>query len=845
MSARPGFVLFAFALLVPFAWSQDAKHDLPVVRIAKGAFSKGPETSGPTNALAEYLASKVPGYRFEVRVYQSNDALREDFRNGRLEFAIISPLTFPAFESRYGARVVATTRYGIADGKESALFGSAIICRNDAHDIRQLKDLRGKRVIVFIESTMGWAAAWREFLDLGIDPYRDFAELRFAGTVPDPASDAVVAAVREGKADAGILTAQAAAKVAAGGETWTRFLPPPRPDPHAAGFPFPLSTRLYPAAPLIESPHVSIDLATAVTVALLNLPTDGDAARWPNPPGYTLPMNYAPVRDCLKLLRLEPYTDHGKVTLGGAIRQHWGAALVLLALIALGLAAATWYVARLNRQLRRMVQNLDYQGQLLSQTSEAILATAPDGRVTFLNRAAETLFGRGLREVRGTAVEKLLPGDEVTLKSGDRLVPREGGEPRHVELLVSGLRTPTGEAAGNVVCVRDVTELRSLEEQYRQAQKLDSVGQLAGGVAHDFNNLLTVINGYCRLLISDTPEQNPMRPELDAILHAGERAASLTKQLLAFSRKQHLQPTVLNLNRVVAHIEPMVARLIGEQVKVIATLAPDLRSVKADAGQIEQVIINLALNARDAMSQGGTLLIETSCLDLDERDARVQAELKPGAYVMLAVSDTGVGMDEQTRQRIFEPFFTTKAPGHGTGLGLSTVYGIVRQSGGHIRVYSEPGRGTTFRLFFPRVDAEPVEEPAAAAVTPQGHERILLAEDESGVRALVARILTENGYQVWPASSGAEACQIAAAREDQIDLLLTDVVMPDTTGPQLATQLLSRHPRLRVLFTSGYTDNVILHHGLEGEDVAYLQKPFTPAVLLTAIRRVLDARGER
>jgi len=845
MFSRPGILLIALALVAASSWAQDTKGDLPVVRIAKGAFSAGPETSGPTRALEVYLASKVPGYRFEVRVYRSSGVMLDDFRKGQLEFAMVSPLEFPALESRYGARVIATTRYSVRNGRESALFGSAVICRKDNGDIQQLKDLRGKRVIVFIEKTMGWAGAWRELLDLGIDPYRDFAELRFAGTVPDPARDAVVTAVREGKADAGILTSMAAAQVVASGETWARFLPPPRPDPNAAGFPFPLSTRLYPAAPVIESPHVSIDLATAVTVALLNLPPDSEAGRPPNAPGYTLPMNYAPVRECLKLLRLDPYTDQGNVTIGGAIRQHWAAALVLLALIALGLAAATWYVARLNRQLRGMVQNLNYQGQLLSQTSEAILATARDGRVTYLNRAAETLFGRGLREARGTPVGKLLPGDEATLQSGDRLVPREGGEPRHVELLVSDLRSPTGEAAGNVVCARDVTELRSLEEQYRQAQKLESVGQLAGGVAHDFNNLLTVINGYCRLLISDTSEHHPMRAELEAILHAGERAASLTKQLLAFSRKQHLQPTVLNLNRVVAHIEPMVTRLIGEQVKVVTTLAPDLRSVKADAGQIEQVLINLALNARDAMPQGGTLLIETNCLDLDERDARAQAELKPGSYVMLAVSDTGVGMDEPTRLRIFEPFFTTKAPGQGTGLGLSTVYGIVRQSGGHIRVQSERGHGTTFKLFFPRVDADAVEEAAAAAVNPQGNERILLAEDETGVRALVARILTDNGYQVWPASSGAEACQIAAARENQIDLLLTDVVMPDTTGPQLATRLLSRHPRLRVLFTSGYTDNVILRQGLDDQDVAYLQKPFTPAVLLNAIRRVLDAKGER
>jgi len=846
MSAKPE-LLIALALLAPCSWCQE-KHDLPMVRI--GMVAAAPDAKDPesNNALGPYLASKIPGYSFQVVEFSTSGEIAEAFRKGQLEFATVSPLGFPALEARSNARVIATAKYGYSPDKESALFGSAIVCRKDDQGIRGLSDLRGKRVIVYLENSMGWVAAWREFVDLGIDPRRDFAELRFAGAVPAKATDDAWAAVREGRADAGVITSQGAARLAGRGETWFRFLPPPQQEPDAAGFPFPLSTRLYPAAPFIKAPHVSITLASAVAVALLNIPEGSEAARAPNPPGFTLAMNYAPLHECLRELHLDPYTDYGKVTLSGAIRQHWGAAMLLLSLVALGLAVTTAYVGRLNGRLRKMLEHLDYQGQLLSQTSEAILATAPNGRVTYLNRAAETLFGRGLKEARGMRVEKLLtlsPGDDPALKSGDRLVPQEEGDPRHVELLVSDLLSPSGEASGNVVCVRDVTELRSLEEQYRQAQKLESVGQLAGGVAHDFNNLLTIINGYCRLLISDESAPRQFLPELEAILQAGERAASLTRQLLAFSRKQHLQPTVLNLNRVVANIEPMVTRLIGEQVRVVTALEPALRSVKADSGQLDQVILNLALNARDAMPRGGTLLIETSNLDLNERDARAYFELTPGAWVMLSVSDTGVGMDEQTRGRIFEPFFTTKPPGQGTGLGLSMVYGIVRQSGGHVRVRSERGVGTTFKLLFPAVDAQPVGEPVGAAVSPQGRERILLAEDETGVRGLIARILTENGYQVWPASTGAEARQIAAAREDQIDLLLTDVVMPDTTGPQLATQLLSRHPGLRVLFTSGYTDDVVLNGGVPDRDVAYLQKPFTPAVLLKAIRSVLDAKSGR
>ena len=845
-------VLAFFAL---HAWSQEKGTERPVVRIARASSGAAGQASGMPNPLAQYLESKIPGYSFQVTELPTVEAMQDAFQNGRLEFAIIHALRFPAWEVRYGARVIASMKYGDSPGKESAQFGSAIICRKDASGIRQLSDLRGKRVIVFTESTMGWAAAWREFADLGIDPRRDFAELRFGSTLAEPGALAVVDAVRQGRADAGVLSGRVLERLAPDYETWARVLPAPRPDPESQGHPYPLSTRLYPAEPFVKAPHTSIALATAVTVALLNMPPDSEAARWTNSPGFTLPLSYAPVHECLRELRLDPYTEYGKVTLAGAIQQHWGAAMLLLALISLSLAVSTLHVARLNRRLRRSLEYLDYQGQLLAQTGEAILAAAPDGRITFLNRAAEMLLGCGREEALGSPAERILqlnaggkPGAETLAQlagsagwSGEREIRRDSGEPRRVELSVSALRGPTGEAAGTVACVRDVTALRALEEQYRQAQKLESIGRLAGGVAHDFNNLLTVINGYSQLLMDRVGQDHALHPSLKAILQAGERAASLTRQLLAFSRKQTLQPKVLNLNRVVAGIEPMLRRVIGEPIHVVTALAPLLGSVKADAGQIEQAILNLTLNARDAMPEGGTLLIETAGVELDEHYAREHAEIGPGSYVMLAVSDTGQGMDEATRGRLFEPFFTTKEQGKGTGLGLATVYGIVKQSGGHIWVYSELGKGTSFKLYFPRVDSAAAEESPAAAVARGGHERILLVEDEVGVRALAASILTENGYRVWPASCGAEARQIAAVHGHAIDLLLTDVVMPDITGPRLAAQLRTICPGLRVLYTSGYTDNVIVHNGMLDPGVAYLQKPFTPALLLDAVRQSLEA----
>jgi PAS domain S-box-containing protein len=637
--------------------------------------------------------------------------------------------------------------------------------------------------------------------------------------------------------------------------SWARVLPPPRPDPEARDYPFPLSTRLYPGQPFVKAPHTPITLATAVTVALLSLPRDSEAAKWLDEPGFTLPMNYAPLHECLRRLRLDPYADYGKETLTGVIQQNWGTAMLLLALVSLGLAATTWHVARLNRRLHRSMEHLDYQGQLLAQTSEAILAAAPDGRITFLNRAAGTLLGCACEDALGSQAEQVLQlngGEEPAPQtlaqlagsagwSGEREVRRGSGEPLRVELSVAALRGPAGEAAGTVACIRDVTALRSLEEQYRHAQKMESIGRLAGGVAHDFNNLLTVINGYSQLLMDQMGHDETLRSGLEAILQAGGRAAGLTRQLLIFSRKHALQPKVLNLNQVVAGLEPMLRRVIGEPINVVMALAPSPGSVRADAGQIEQAILNLAVNSRDAMPEGGTLLIETADVELDEHYTQDHAEVSPGTYVMLAVSDTGHGMDETTRRRLFEPFFTTKEPGKGTGLGLATVYGIVKQSGGHIWVYSEPGRGTTFKLYFPRVGAAADEESPAALVVRGGKERILLVEDEVGVRGLAASILTGNGYRVWPASCGAEAMQIAAAQENGIDLLLTDVVMPDINGPRLATQLGTICPDLRVLYMSGYTDNVIVHNGMVDPGVAYLQKPFTPALLLNAVRRALDA----
>ena len=390
--------------------------------------------------------------------------------------------------------------------------------------------------------------------------------------------------------------------------------------------------------------------------------------------------------------------------------------------------------------------------------------------------------------------------------------------------------------------VEDVSEQRLLEAQFRQAQRLEAVGRLAGGVAHDFNNILTAITGYSDLLLDDLAPDDPKRPDVKEIKAAAARAAALTRQLLAFSRKQVLQTRVLDLNAVVRGLETMLRRLLGEDVRLEVALGLDLGAVRADPGQIEQVVLNLAVNARDAMPEGGRLTLETANVSLDEEYARAHPGASAGPHVLLAVSDTGTGMDEATRSRLFEPFFTTKAVGKGTGLGLSTVYGIVKQSGGSIWVYSEPGRGATFKIYLPRVDA-PVEEPLAVrapAPVRGGHETVLLAEDDAGVRDVVASTLEQKGYRVLRASDGQVALELARALTDSIALLITDIVMPGRTGRELAETLGAERPGLKVLYLSGYTDDAVVRHGVLEAGVPFLQKPFTPAALAAKVRDLLD-----
>jgi signal transduction histidine kinase/CheY-like chemotaxis protein len=425
---------------------------------------------------------------------------------------------------------------------------------------------------------------------------------------------------------------------------------------------------------------------------------------------------------------------------------------------------------------------------------------------------------------------------------GEIINRRKDGRLYTEEVNITPIREARGEITHFIATKQDVTERKSMEEQLHHAAKMEAVGRLAGGVAHDFNNLLTIINGYTELLLETPASEIKPSTFLNEIKNAGERAASLTRQLLAFSRRQVLAPQVLDLNDVVSNVEKMLRRLIGEDVELRTVLDPSLGQVQADPGQIEQVIMNLAVNARDAMPSGGSLTIETSNVQLDQSFARSHVKVKPGPHVMLTVGDTGVGMTAETKAHIFEPFFTTKGKGKGTGLGLATVYGIVEQSGGTIWVYSELGQGTVFKIYLPPVSEIPAAEghlKTETDTTALGSETILVVEDEEGVRSLVRLALESGGYKVLETENPESALAKCADYDGPIHLLLTDVVMPQMSGPLVAEKVNSLRPSIKVLYMSGYTDDAVVRHGVLSEDMPFIQKPFTPMALRKKIREVL------
>jgi PAS domain S-box-containing protein len=516
-------------------------------------------------------------------------------------------------------------------------------------------------------------------------------------------------------------------------------------------------------------------------------------------------------------------------------------------------------VSKYTRQLQTLSENAPFGMVMIDK----------DGILKYVNPKFRELFGYDLNDVPNgkTWFRKAYPDptyrhhvisiwidDLEGFKSGEKrprtfTVTCKGGTEKIINFIPVQLETRE-----NLIACEDITELKRaeeekavLQEQLRHSQKMEAIGRLAGGIAHDFNNLLTVIKGYSQLSSFELKEGDPLRVNIDEIQNAAERAASLTRQLLAFSRRQVMEMKVLDLNTLLRDLEKMLRRVIGEDIEMVIQLAEDLGRVRADVGQIEQVIMNLAVNAKDAMPSGGKLTIETANVELDESYARNHIDVKHGHYVMFSVSDTGVGMSPEVRERIFEPFFTTKEQGKGTGLGLSTTYGIVKQSEGHIWVYSAQGKGTTFKIYLPRVN-EPLEEIRKEVLKeelPRGNETVLIVEDEEEVRKLAGKILEKQGYRILETFNGDDALVACERRKSPIHLMLADIVMPGMSGSELAKLLKPLYPEIKILYMSGYTDNAIVRHGVLEKGVNYIQKPFTMEGLARKVREVLDKDSDK
>jgi two-component system cell cycle sensor histidine kinase/response regulator CckA len=500
-------------------------------------------------------------------------------------------------------------------------------------------------------------------------------------------------------------------------------------------------------------------------------------------------------------------------------------------------------------------ESREYYNQIINRISDPIFVKDRNHRFVLVNDAMCTFIGKRREEVLGETLLEFIPDKPASLWNQEEEVFNTGHENlsedflrdahnnlRHVMTKKSLFIDKSGDKQ-IIGILRDITEYKQLEAQLLQAQKMEAIGVLAGGVAHDFNNLLTVVKGYSEILKESFDPDDARRLDIEQIATAGQHAAALTTQLLAFSRKQILQPKILNLNNVLVETNNMLRRLIGEDIKLVTSVEPDLGLVKADPVQVQQIIMNLVVNARDAMPNGGILTIETANFDIDGNYIKHHPHAIAGSYVMLAISDNGIGMDAVTKDHIFEPFYTTKAKGKGTGLGLSTVYGIVKQSDGFIWAYSELGKGTTFKIYLPRVEGSIAPDVTSSKLTTNIHctETLLVVEDETSVRALASRILRDRGYTVLEASNGSEALDIAQKHTGELHMVITDVVMPEMGGKALSAQLKAMRSNIKTLYVSGYPDNAIAHQGILDSDVAFLQKPFTVENLVRKVREVLDS----
>ncbi len=943
LSATSSMQTFVLVLSVFWsAFSTVAAVELPV-KIGVLAKRGNQQCLAQWSTTAQYLTDEIPNHSFEI-LPLGFDEIQSAVDRREVDFVLANSSFYVDLEVRSGAQTIAT--------------------------------LKNKKFMAVDQRSLGgWHMGWFLLKENGIDPLNDFKDLRFGGS-----HDAVVYAVREGIVDAGTVRSDTIERMAL--ERKIRIhdfkVINQHSDKHS-GVSFVHSTRHYPEWPMARFPHTSDYLTRQVAIALLQMPAQSPAAMAANCAGWTTPQNYRPVHECLMALRLSPYQDYGKFTLGGVLRQY---RLWLLGTLALSLLMAFSFVrsSRLKAKLEQSViarkererdrtllqtvldsmpsgvmivdaetrrvrevnptaakmiglkaedivgnechryifQEKDYhcpildKGQLIDSTEHVLLTAASgeipilktvvplmlegrghllesffdirerklaeaererlvlaieqvkenvliadvDGTIQFVNRAFEDTTGFCAEDVLGKNVRILKSGQHddsfyqemgESLLKGETWVGRLVNEKKDGTLFTEeGTISPVLDSSGNIVnfvaVKHDITDEIKREEHFRQAQKMESVGRLAGGMAHDFNNMLGVILGYADMALDDVAPTSPLHDDLKEIKIAAERSADLTRQLLAFARKQTIAPEVLNLNQTLSDMLNMLKRLTGEGIDLEWQPEAEIWSVKVDPSLVNQILVNLCLNAKDAINGVGKIVIQTKNITFDETNTAEHEENPPGQFVQLAVSDDGCGIQKEVLNKIYEPFFTTKTQGRGTGLGLATVYGSVKQNKGFINVYSEEGVGTTFRIYFPRA-GHTIKQSGTTVLTDvptRGQETILLVEDEPAILKLTAAMLENLGYTLLKASTPSQAIRLVEEATDPIHLLLTDVVMPQMNGRDLAEKLLVKLPTIKPLFMSGYPSNVIAHHGVLDEGVHFIGKPFALNELALKVRYVLD-----
>ncbi len=872
-------VIFVFLyVLVILCLSTGFAADFKIGVLAKRGDEICMKKWGPT---AEYLSDKISGDKFEIIPLDFNNMVLFVAKEN-CDFVLTNPAFYVELEKNYGINRIATLK-NLCRGRGETKFGGVVFCRADEKNIKNFNDLNGKVFAATDPRSFGsWIAVLREFKNKGIDPFHDFKNIKFTGTM-----DRVVYAVKNNKADAGSVRTGILENMAMEGKIDIKNFYIINPKSHTDNFSFARSTDLYPEWPMAAAKHIDPKLAEQVGHSLIDMPADSDAARAAGCTGWTLPSNYQVVHECLKELNLYPYAKSKNIILKDVLKHYWLFFSIISALI-IFLAGVLIVFLFLNQKVKTSNADLiseikerkEAENNLLESRNKLkesetrlknVFQASPLGITLIKNRKilwyndnmakmtgylSDEFYGKNARilyscndefERVGRTIKSLCP-EKRTAEIETQWVRKDGSEfACHIRY---ALLDPEKKDSTVLAIAEDITkrnkealEKEKLQAQFHQAQKMESIGILAGGVAHDFNNILTTIIGTADLIMMDLDKDEDLYEDIFEIRKAGERAAALTRQLLAFSRREIINPEVLNLNFVITNLEKMLHRLIGEDIDLAVECEKELLQIKADPGQVEQIIMNLAVNARDAMPRGGKLTIETVNVNLDRQYFTDHAvEDDSGKFVMMAVTDNGIGMDKETRSRIFEPFFTTKEMGRGTGLGLSTVYGIVKQNRGHIWVYSEENKGTTFKIYFPAFEMNAGVEQADDDFEPglTGTETILMAEDDDILREMVKKMMEKAGYRVITAVNGEDAMNSVRNFNDSIDLLITDIVMPGMNGRDLAEQMQKEIPGLKVLYMSGYTANVIAHHGILDKDLNFIQKPFNYEDMAYKIREVLD-----